>query len=317
MRPNSVGRSNGALVRVNQNGFRCTAIKPDTSKAGWLLLGDSVTMGIGVEEDSTFAGILQSRFHQVNIFNPSMIGFNVRDYARASRHYIGERMNDLKIRRIVLFWCLNDLYSDRDTIEMPGGKLRLRAGKAMNVLRAHSRFYFFLKTVLFDRSKSFYLHDSRLYTEDRSRVADAINRLEEIKRSCMSRRHPGSGTRTARRAPNQDRLNSIEFMVVLLPYEYQLRVRNRGLDEPQRILSAELEDRGIEVLDALPYLKTSGIDSKVLYLYGDGIHLSATGHRAVADFLITYIQSPDPAFLQVAAPSRIGCPDSAAHSKER
>jgi hypothetical protein len=277
--PCSVGRSNGALVHVDKNGFRGTFMPMDTSKVSWLLLGDSVTMGIGVEEDSTFAGLLQSRFPGVNILNPSMIGYHVRDYCNVLHRFVIERKNDLKIRRVFLFWCLNDLYMAKNAVEMPGGKIRLRIGKALNVLRVHSRFYYFLKTILFDRPKSYFLFDSRIYAEDRQKVADGIDRLEDIKRFCRSWRHRGW------RTPNQNLQDSMEFMVVLLPYEYQLRSRNSDLNEPQRIMRVEMEDHGIEVSDPLPYLKASGIDSKVLYLYGDGIHLSTTGHRMVADFL--------------------------------
>jgi hypothetical protein len=265
LRPCSVGCSNGALVHVDKNGFRGTSVRPDTSKASWLLLGDSVTMGIGVEEDSTFAGILQSRFRRINIFNPSMIGYNVRDYGRVFRHFIDERMNDLKIRRVLLFWCLNDLYSDHDAIEMPGGKIRFRIGKALNVLRAHSRFYYFLKTILFDRSKSYFFFDSRLYGDERPQLPDGIDRLLEIRRSCLQ--------------------HGIAFTVVLMPYEYQLRRRNSAFREPQRIMTGEMDARGIDVLDPLPYFEASGVDSEDLYLYGDGIHLSRTGHRMAADFL--------------------------------
>jgi hypothetical protein len=35
----------------------------------WLLLGDSVTMGIGIDNDSTFAGIMDKSFRDVNRIN--------------------------------------------------------------------------------------------------------------------------------------------------------------------------------------------------------------------------------------------------------
>jgi hypothetical protein len=294
LRPNSEGRSNGAAVHVDGNGFRVGSIRPDTARAGWLLLGDSVTMGIGVEADSIFSGILQSRFPGVNVLNPSMIGWDVRDYVRVFRHYTVENRNTLKIDRVLLFWCLNDLYRGDQAVEMPGGKIRARGGIVLRALRTHSRFYYFLKTFLFDRARDYYLFDSRLYAEDGPAVADAIGRLADIRESCMSQhlwRHRGSGAATKRRAPNQDLLGDIAFTVVLLPYEYQLRVRNGGGAEPQRIMSAELENLGIEVLDPLPYLKDSGMDSKKLYLCGDGIHLSAAGHRLIADFLMPRLRT--------------------------
>jgi hypothetical protein len=288
LRPNSSGRSNGAAVHADWNGFRVTSISPDTTGPGWLLLGDSVTLGIGVEADSTFSGILQSRFPPVNVLNPSMIGWDVRDYARVFRHFVVEDRDRHRIERVLLFWCLNDLYRGGEAVKMPGGRIRARAGKAFGALRSHSRFYYFLKTLLFDRARDYYLFDSRLYTEDSTGVADAIGRLAELRGSCMSLhrwRQRGPDAPAKRLTPNRNFRDGIAFTVVLLPYEYQLRDHESGRDEPQRIMGAELKSRGIEVLDPLPYLRASGMDSKKLYLYGDGIHLSAAGHRMMADFL--------------------------------
>jgi hypothetical protein len=292
LRPNSTGCSNGAAVHVDGNGFRVTSIRPDTAGVGWLLLGDSVTLGIGVEEDSTFSGILQSRFRRINVLNPSMIGWDVRDYVRVFRHYAVENRNRLNIDRVLVFWCMNDLYRGDEAAEMPGAKIRALAGKPFDTLRAHSRFYYFLKTHLFDRARDYYLFDSRLYSEGSPAVADAIGRLVELRESCraLQCRRPGvSRVPANKRIPNQNIRDGMAFTVVLLPYEYQLRDRIIGCDEPQRIMSAELESRGIEVLDALPYLRVSGMSSKKLYLYGDGIHMSAAGHRMIADFLRAHL----------------------------
>jgi hypothetical protein len=272
LRPGAVGRSNGALVHVDENGFRITSIRPDATKKGWLLLGDSVTMGIGVEEDSTFAGILQSRFRRVNIFNPSMIGYHVRDYGNVFHYFLEARKNDLKIHRILLFWCLNDLYSDHDAVEMPGGKIRLRIGKVLNGLRVHSRLYHFIKTILFDRPKSYFLFDSRIYTENRQQVLDGIHRLLEIRNACSQL--------------------GIPFTVVLMPYEYQIRMQEVAFDaSPQRIMMAEMKARGIDALDPLQFFKSAAIKSGDLFLHGDGIHLSVTGHRVMSDFLSIHLRT--------------------------
>jgi hypothetical protein len=271
LKPNSSGRSNGAIVRVDENGFRKTSVKSKASKSGWLLLGDSVTLGIGVEEDRTFAGILQSGFPRVNIFNPSMIGYNVEDYGRVFHHFIEDRGNDLKINRVLLFWCLNDLYSDHDAVELPGGQIRVRFGKGLNLLRSHSRFYFYLKTLLFDRPRSYFLFDLRRYESTPAQVTDAVGKVVEIRQACARK--------------------GIRFTVILLPNEYQLRSGGNASNMPQRVLTAEMEKRGIQMLNPLDYLKDSGVNSRDLYLYGDGIHLSAKGHEKMADFLFSRLNT--------------------------
>jgi hypothetical protein len=266
LKPLSRGLSNGALVQVDRYGFRETSVKLDTSKNSWLLLGDSVTMGIGVEADSTFAGILQAELDSVNILNSSMIGYNVQNYGNVFSYFINHRRNDLKIKRVVLFWCLNDLYTDSDAVQMPGGRLRSRFGGLLNFIRVHSRFYFFLKTLLFDRPKSYYLFDSRLYADGGFQDEDGNQGILNIQKTCSD--------------------ENIRFDVVLLPYEYQLRHKDVDLDKPQKVMTQKLKACGIHVLDPMPYLLDSGIKSKELYLYGDGIHLSKSGHRAVAYFLL-------------------------------
>src|SRR5512136_2846941 len=53
LRPYAVGTSEGVRFSVDRYGFWKYAHEADTTKPGWLILGDSVTMGVGVEPDST------------------------------------------------------------------------------------------------------------------------------------------------------------------------------------------------------------------------------------------------------------------------
>ena len=88
LRPLSSGTSNGASVSIDRYGFRKSNNKIDTSKASWLLLGDSVTFGIGVEDDSTFSAIVNSNIDSLNILNPSAIGYNINSYWNVFKYLI-------------------------------------------------------------------------------------------------------------------------------------------------------------------------------------------------------------------------------------
>ncbi|MBL7095024.1 SGNH/GDSL hydrolase family protein [candidate division KSB1 bacterium] len=265
LKPLSSGLSNGALVKINKYGFREYTTKIDTTKNSWLILGDSVTMGIGVKADSTFAGRMQTRNDSINILNPAIVGYAVKDYENMVNHFIVKRKNDFRISKIFLFWCLNDIYIDVPDFETPGGSLRHLLGDWLKIMRTRSKFYILLKTMLFDRPKSYYLFEKKFYDSTRPEMKNAAKKLNEINRL----------------AQNQQ----INFTVILLPYEYQIRHSNSPENKPHQIMSSNLHQKGINFLDPIQYLMDRKIQSKKIYLFGDGIHFSNLGHRLIADFV--------------------------------
>ena len=93
---NKISAGIGKAIFPVTYGFRETSVKIDTTKKSWLILGDSVTMGIGAEADSTFAGILHSSLDSINILNPSIIGYNNIDYLNVYKYFVIEKKNDFK-----------------------------------------------------------------------------------------------------------------------------------------------------------------------------------------------------------------------------
>lgn len=265
LKPNSAGLSNGVKVAVNQYGFRKFSKKLNPGQKSWLLLGDSVTMGIGVEADSTFAGLLQAKLDSINVLNPSLIGYNIEDYYNVFHHFVVQGEQNLSINQITICWCLNDVYSTIDLVALPGGQLRYLFSNVLSFLRVHSRLYFLLKTLIFDRAESYYLFDAAFYKLENAEFQNSIKRLVEIDRLC--------------------RVRKIKFNLVLLPYEYQLRDDLENRFQPQHLMRQALEPYGIEINNPVDpaFDKTPG---KRLFLFGDGIHLSNFGHRFVADYMI-------------------------------
>ncbi|OQX95362.1 hypothetical protein B6I21_05800 [candidate division KSB1 bacterium 4572_119] len=262
----SSGYSNGALVKIDQYGFREFKTKVDTTKKSLLLLGDSVTMGIGVEADSTFAGRLQSELDSVNILNPSVVGYAIEDYENLAKHFIVKEGNKLNISKIFVCWCLNDLYFHVPDFETPGGSLRYLFGDLLKFIRTRSRFYMFVKTQFFDRPKTYYLFDEKFYSTEKEEFIQSIRKIESIKNLCQ--------------------IHQIEFEILLLPYEYQIRNAESILDQPQKLMKDKLAERGVKVLDAANYLAKRKVNSTQLFLYGDGIHFSDAGHRLIVGYII-------------------------------
>ena len=261
LRPGATGRAGGAVFAVGAHGhWRYTA--GGAGRAGWLFLGDSVTMGPGVPPDSTFAGRLaawaDTLADPLAVWNPSLVGYASDDYVRVLEAHLARG----GVRRVTLFWCLNDVLAGRPVATLPAGARRLD-GPLMRFVRAHVRTYTWAKAALADRPKAYHLHDRALYAPERGYLGAALDYLRRMAEACRRR--------------------GVPFAVVLLPYEYGLRTGDRA---PQRRLVEALGSAGISALDLSEGLRAQPGPPSGLYLYGDGIHLSARGHRAVAALLV-------------------------------
>lgn len=171
----------------------------------------------------------------------------------------------------MIFWCLNDVYTNVPDFDTPGGKLRFLFADWLRFVRTHSRLYYFLKTIVFDRPKSYYRFDKSFYQNEKREFQNALQIINKINAVC--------------------RAQQISFDLILLPYEYQLRT---GDFAPQSFLRTALQN---EVTLFSPF-QSDAIppeNSKAFFLYGDGIHLSNLGHRYLAQCLLDYLRrSPFP-----------------------
>ncbi len=266
--PNSEGISNGKIVTVDKYGFRKNSVPIDTTKNSWLFLGDSVTMGIGVDNDSTFSALVQNRISNINILNPSTIGWSVYDYKNVLRYFINEKHNNLKIKKVFLFYCLNDLYNSKLGKEMPGSTARVFFGDFLRYFRLNSRLYILLKNLFSDRAKAYFEYDREFYNSNNPEYKNALHLLYNIDSHCNK--------------------NKIDFVFVMMPYEYQLR-SGVNSEQPQLLLINDLKRKNIKILDIFKPFSKKTLDKKSLYLYADGIHFSNIGHRVAGNFIIKYI----------------------------
>ncbi len=257
LRPGAGGESNGARFRVDERGFWAYDA-PATDRPGWLFLGDSVTMGAGVPPDATFAGLTAARQDTLAVLNPALIGYASRDYVRVLRALLAHP--DLSLRRVTVFWCLNDVYVPATAD--PGTAVRQTGGRLLTFLRLHARSYHWLKALFFDRPRAYFEHNRRLY--EGAPLEAALADLAAMRE--LARTH------------------GLRFDMVVLPYAYQLRHADTpGIFHPQDVLKARLRD--FPVYDPAPFLHDHAPDPDALYLYGDGIHFSERGHALLAEYL--------------------------------
>lgn len=265
LRPGAKGMSDGAMVEVDATGFwKYSSASGDTTDHGWLLLGDSVTMGIGIDPDSTFAGLLAATVRTVRIMNPSWIGYSSADYVNVLDHlFEGGRRG--MISHVTIIWTLNDVYSHLDFGNQPGTAVRRTGGELMLWIQQNVYSYQWLKSTFMDRPKDYFLYDLPFYNATGKHFRAAVDDLRRIRDLCT---HAG-----------------VHLDVLILPYEFQLREPDKRWLVPQRRITQALQKLAIDYVDAtVPFASYS--HPRALFRFGDGIHFSALGHRAIYGIII-------------------------------
>ncbi|MBZ0178757.1 MAG: hypothetical protein K8F36_05640 [Melioribacteraceae bacterium] len=266
LNPKTSGKSNSVEKETNNNGFWKFSSSSEKEKSV-LYLGDSVTMGIGVENDSTFPGRINNYSSSDQILNISLIGYSIYDYDNIVRKLFVED-NLLEIDEVNMFWCLNDIYSVPLGDESPEMKNSFLLSDMLQFLRTNSRIYQLLKATFTDRPKTYFLYDVQYYKEDKTELIDAVKKILSIRRTLLER--------------------GIGFKLYLLPYEYQLRMGIIDKKSPTSIFYKKIKsaDDSLLVTDLTPILyKQMSNSTNDYFLYGDGIHFSINGHKIIYEVL--------------------------------
>jgi lysophospholipase L1-like esterase len=260
--PNSSGEIFGKEVYTDEFGFR-QMNSPVNYDNSWLFLGDSVAFGVGLDTGHTFPQLIQNEFQRTKIWNTAIVGYSAMDYLDIVETFLRDHHD---IEKVILFFCLNDVYRN---LSLNNASVSTKE-KTLSFLRSNSKLYLLLKKLLFDRSKTYALHDIGLYEEGNSEIDKHLNAILSIKSTL-------------------DKSN-IDFMLVILPYEYQLRVR--GLKAPQILLNSFFAKHNVRTLDL--YEDFTLLNSEKYFLYGDPMHLSSLGHKIVAKKMVEILRKNDP-----------------------
>ncbi len=272
-RKDTVQISFGVPVYIDEHGFRVDPDQTDSdADEALLLLGDSVAFGPGVEEGDTLAGRLRRSLASVRLYNSAVIGYATSDYANVAEQFIPEH---LEVRHAWLLFCLNDVSTtnarqiQRSLVPEDGreGIERFRGtilDSLNSFLRSRSELYIFLKSRLTDPRMRYFQADRASYL--------GSNQSFEV------------GMRPLLRVRDVLAQHEVSLTVVVLPYAAQLRTQPPSQTEPQERIVAFLAENGITHLDTTPFLAEEQED---LFLFGDPMHLSKAGHRALFELLRT------------------------------
>tara|TARA_B100001057_G_scaffold199675_1_gene200351 strand:- start:1258 stop:2223 length:966 start_codon:yes stop_codon:yes gene_type:complete len=267
--PNSEAVIFGKKAYTDKYGFRIPSKDFNYKyRTSILVLGDSVSFGVGVDERKTFIGILRNTIN-LNIYNASVVGHNIIDYSTLIKDY-HETFKD--ISRFIVFICLNDAHFDKGVI------------KNIKLQEKHNSEIFYIKILkkinIYLRNKSalFVLLKSK-FTKSDERHFDFLigyyndqNILKKYK-STILQMH------------NFSKLKKIKVDYVLLPYSYQIKKNcNNEVLQPQIKINKIFSDLKINLYDLTNEFCQK--KEKKLFLTYDPVHLSESGHRFVSNFLI-------------------------------
>lgn len=277
--PLAFGDSHGALFEIDEKGHRKSNLYSDNEKK-ILLIGDSVSVGVGVQADKVYPALLDKSLNNHSIVNPSVGGYSYQDYSRVLK----KKLDAQKYIGVLIGIVLNDYSSTSQTGIVDN--LKNRGHKTLDdyktrypniiirLLRYFNDNYFnfnkylhqhymtslWIKSLLTDSQKNFYQHDSAFYQKESaiSLLSAEILNLKNIVES---------------------RGLWVKFM--LFPYEYQLRKESLDFLPQEKILIAA-KMAGAQVYD-FTKLFADKEKSSDLFLHLDPMHFSNEGHQLVAD----------------------------------
>ena len=242
-----------------------------------LILGDSVSFGVGVEEKDTFVGMLRNEFKNFNFFNSSVSGYHLKHYPKI----VNKNKNLDQLSEVVYIFTLNDI-SFKKTIfnledEIKKNKVdknikffnKLKTNiylKKINFfLRSKSVFYMWIKGIVTKPSERHFYYTYPIY-QDTIAVKGLSNEIKKLKKITEE--------------------NNFKLSVIILPYEFQTRLENcnKNFLQPQNIVKDILINLNIKFYD---YTKSFCNFEKpsLLFLKYDPVHLSPQGHGLVFNLL--------------------------------
>jgi len=261
LKPSAKGKVWGQQFTTDKFGGRASGVPLNSTKKKWLFIGDSVTEGVGVDDESTFASRHARDFLSYDVLNISLIGYSVTDYYNVLNHWLE---NDTSVELVTLFFCLNDVYGTQKSTDLPKMGRQDWIGEISGFLQSNYSTYKLMKLIAFRYNDRYFQYDLQFYQPEHLYFLNTVNALKVCQELCNQR--------------------GVFFQVVMMPYQSQLRSENPNALQPQKLLGAYCLTNEIEFSDAYDYLKNrTNVDE--LYLFGDEIHFSVKGHDAMAGFL--------------------------------
>tara|TARA_E500000178_G_scaffold286586_1_gene288437 strand:+ start:491 stop:1477 length:987 start_codon:yes stop_codon:yes gene_type:complete len=281
---------NGIILSKPNNYFKVFGIKSKTDKNGFripiknysykyvkkttLVLGDSITFGVGVEEKNTFIGILRNNSRANNLYNAAIFGHNIESYLYILKKN-HEKFKD-EINQVLIFLCLNDVVPYQGTIFE--NKKDLNKNKFQkNIIE--NKFALKLNIFLRERSVLFVLLKG-IFTNPIKRHYDYMRALYDNEKNLVKLE------KDVNEITNFLIKNNLNYKYVLLPYAHQIKNNcQKELLKPQEMIKKIFDNQNIDIKDFTnEFCKND--NKKDLFLKYDPVHLSRYGHKYISDLVI-------------------------------
>ena len=233
-----------------------------------LVLGDSVSFGVGVDEIKTFVGILRNKINS-NIYNASVPGHNIIDYSNLIKEY-NQTFED--ISKVIVFICLNDIHFAKGVIK--NVELQEKDNSEIFNIKILQKINIYLrnKSALFVLLKSKFTKAEERHFDLLTNYYNDQNILKKYKNTILE-------------IHNFSKLKKIKVDYVMLPYSYQLKKNcNKEFLRPQKKINEIFSTLKINLFDLTNEFCQE--KEKKLFLNYDPVHLSENGHQFVSNLLI-------------------------------
>jgi len=277
-KPNNTFKVFGKKSKTDKNGFRIPLknFSYKNEKNSILILGDSVTFGVGVKEKNTFIGISRNNLQDNNLYNTAIFGHNIESYLYILKKNHKKFKNEMN--EVVIFLCLNDLVPYQGAVFKKKEKEKKEidnfeknivkntfAVKLNVLLRERSSLFVLLKGFLTNPIERHYNYMKVLYDNEKNLKGfeKFVIDIDEF----MSK-------------------NDLKYRYVLLPYAYQVRNNcKKNFLKPQEIIKEILNKKNLNLRDyTSEFCKIP--NNNDLFLKYDPVHLSNYGHRFVSELLM-------------------------------
>jgi hypothetical protein len=257
-RPNSSARLMDVMVYINSDGFRDREYSfHKGDKYRMIFLGDSLTLGWGVEQEDTFENILEQ---ELNKLHPTeIINFGTGNYNTEQEvNLFIEKGLKYNPDKVVLFYFINDA-------EKTPKKSRFWFMAYSRLLSFYwSRIHSTINNLL--QSKSFSEYYSELYRTDQIGWVNTRKSFLLLQDFC--------------------RENDIDLQVVLLPELHVLK--NYPFKKEHNLVSTFLMDNDIRHIDLAPFFENYENPMK-LWVSLDDAHPNKLAHRMIAEYTIDFL----------------------------
>lgn len=266
---------------TDNSGFRINdlAMSIANPKLKILVLGDSISLGLGVEAQDAFPYILQKDITDCQVINTSVPGYGMDDYY----NILTDLSKKIDFDGIIVSVCLDDFSATvqgyiKNFFDVGNRREKL-------IRNPFLRFLVRFNNSIFDFN-SFLREHSKTYMLLRDRVMDASKVIFEAQDSIYSMPQIDIRIQSSmQKLVNLASRDNKWIIFVVIPFEYQLRDNiNDQVLKLQRIINEVATKAFFPVIDLYPYFKKS-LEYSYMHsslLYCDAMHFSKKGNQIAA-----------------------------------